>query len=213
MATGGDAQFFFVPLRLIVGDQKNDGLAFLHVAEETQCGADVRAVAGFLGCEDLTHQAHDRGAPFARRDGFDDAVAEQDQTDLVLVAQRGKREQTGDFGGQFGFGTRAGTEHLRSRDVDQEHDRQLALLREALDVRVSGAGRDIPVNGADVVAGDIGAHLIEFDAVPLEYRVVITGETIIDQPVGQEFDPADLLHQFLCVDGHGEGWEVGGVRR
>ena len=50
---------------------------------------------------------------------------------------------------------------------------------------------DVPVDGADVVAGLVLAHLGERDAAALEDRVVLPGHAVAHQPLGDDLDLAD----------------------
>ena len=65
-----------------------------------------------------------------------------------------------------------------------QHDGHFALLDKFLDVRRAGAGGDVPVDGADVVAGHIFAHLVELHALALEDGVVLPGEHVVDRVPG-----------------------------
>jgi len=52
--------------------------------------------------------------------------------------------------------------------IHDEEDRELALLHERLHEGMAHPGRDVPVDGTEVVALLILAHLREFDALPAE---------------------------------------------
>src|SRR5262249_12726028 len=85
-----------------------------------------------------------------------------------------------------------GAELAGAREVDEEEDRQLALLDVFLDVRVAHARGDVPVDGADVVAELVLADFGELHPAPLEYGVVFPGHRLVDQAVGADLDPPDL---------------------
>src|SRR5262249_57354495 len=89
--------------------------------------------------------------------------------------------------------------------IDQQHHRQLALLDEALDERVAHAGGDVPVDGADVVAGLVLADLLEGDAGALEDAVVLAAEQVLDGPAGPQLQAADLADDFAGEHGVGPG--------
>ena len=84
----------------------------------------------------------------------------------------------------------------RARLVHQQHQGQLALLGEGLDVGAAQPGRDVPVDGAEVVARLVGAHLGELHPLPAEDRAVLAGEQRADEPAGAELDALDLLQDF-----------------
>ena len=58
------------------------------------------------------------------------------------------------------------------------------------------AGGDVPVDGADVVAGLIFADLLEGDAAALEDAVIFAAEQILDGPAGPELQAANLAKDF-----------------
>ncbi len=95
----------------------------------------------------------------------------------------------------------------RARDVDQQHDGELALLGEAFDVRLAGARRDVPVDRAHVVAGQVLAHLGELHPPPLEDTLVLTGEEVRDHVAGSDLDLADRLD--LLGGEHGRTYGTG----
>ena len=57
----------------------------------------------------------------------------------------------------------------------------------------AGAGGDVPVNGADVVAGDVFADFLKFHALAFEYGVVAAGEDIVDGAARADFDAPDFF--------------------
>ena len=150
--------------------------------------------------EHLAHDAHDGGAALARGDGLHDAVGEEDEPDLVLVADRGEGEQARQLGGEVGLRARAGAEGLGAGDVDEEEDGEAALLGEALGLRGAGAGGDVPVDGADVVAGVVFADLLELEALAVERRAPVARQPLVHEAVGEDADGADLPHELHGVD-------------
>ncbi len=97
----------------------------------------------------------------------------------------------------------ARAEGLRTGDVHQEENGEFPFLAEAFDKGGAHAGGDIPVNGPDVVARDILADFVEFNPMSLEHGVVLAGEMLVYEPVGDQADLPHLLHQFFDVEGHG----------
>jgi hypothetical protein len=51
----------------------------------------------------------------------------------------------------------------------------------------------VPVDGADVVAGHVFAHLGEFHAAAFEYARILAGEDLVDQFSGSYFYFSYLL--------------------
>ncbi len=186
-------QLPLVPRCLEVAHQEDHRLPLLNPVQEPQRGGDVGLLPRLLAGEHLAHQPHDGGPALARRNEFHDPVAEEHQPDLVLVTDRRHGEQTGHLRRQLAFGARPRTETVRSRNIDEENDRQFTLFGEALDVRLARPGRHIPVDRPDVIARHVWPHLIELDPLSLENRVVVTGQAFVNQAVGQN---ADLPHRF-----------------
>ena len=57
---------------------------------------------------------------------------------------------------------------------------------------LSGAGGDVPIDGAHVVAGVVLAHLDKLHAPALEDGVVFTGETVVDELPSRDLDTPDF---------------------
>ena len=202
MAAGEGGKLAGVALVLEVRDEEDDGAAALGGGDEAEGGADVGAFVRLLGGEDFADEALDGGAAFARGEAFHHAVGEEDEADFVLVGEGGQGQEGGELGGAGGLGTGGGAEALAAGDVDEEEDGELALLAKAFDVGLAHAGGDVPIDGADVVAGLVGAGLVELDAAALEDGVVVAAEAFVEQTPGEDADPPHFLHQFFGVDLH-----------
>ena len=156
---------------------------------QSHIGAAPRRFVG----KDFADDPQDVRAALARRDVAFHALGEEKESDVVVVAGGGKADQRGQLGGQLAFAGTMRADVLRGGGVDHEEQRHLALLHEFLDVGDTGAGGDIPVDAADVVAGGVGPDLVEVHAPPLEDRVVLAGEDILHQPRRAQLDSADVL--------------------
>ncbi len=143
--------------------------------------------------------------PFLRRQVALDAVGVEQQADLVAVADGGKRQDAGEFGGQVALAQGGGAEIAGGADVHQQKDGELALFGEFLDEGPAGARRDIPVDGAHFVAGAVFAHFVEVHAAALEHRMIFAGQAVIDHAAG-----ADLQLPHAAHDGFGG---LGGIGR
>ena len=82
-----------------------------------------------------------------------------------------------------------------------QQDGQLAFLDEALDEGMAHAGGDVPVDGADVVAGLILADLLEGDAAALEDGVIFAAEQVLDGPPGLQLQATNLTQHFTRKHG------------
>src|SRR5690606_17564989 len=128
-------------------------------------------------------------------------VGKHHQPDAVVVVNGGKGHQGTKLDGQFAFELLARAEIERATGIDGQQDGEFALFDEALYVGKTAASRYIPVDGTDVVALSIGAHLVELHAAPLEDRVILTRHGVINHAARGDLNLADAGGYFL-VDQH-----------
>ena len=81
--------------------------------------------------------------------------------------------------------------------VDQEHDGQLPLLDKLLHEGMAHPGRDIPVDGPHVVPGLVLPDLGKLHPPPLEDRMVLPAEQIIDQIISTNLNPPNLFQNIF----------------
>ena len=89
------------------------------------------------------------------------------------------------------------SEISRGADVHQQKDRELALLGELLDERAAGARRDVPIDGAHLVAGAVFAHLVEVHAAAFEHRMICAGQTVVDHAARADLQLPHAAHDGL----------------
>jgi hypothetical protein len=75
------------------------------------------------------------------------------------------------------------------------HD-HFAFFAVAFDEGPSQAGRYLPVDALDIVAGCVFTHLFELDARPAKDGLVLTGHQGVDRPAGAQMDLLDFLNQI-----------------
>jgi hypothetical protein len=63
------------------------------------------------------------------------------------------------------------------------------------------AGRDVPVDGADVVSGLVFPDFLEGDASALENAVIFAAENILHGPAGPELETANLAENIAGKHG------------
>jgi len=111
-------------------------------------------------------------------------VGIQQQANFVVIFKRRKSEYGRQFRYHFAFQSRAGTEKLRPRHIAREHKRKFALFHEPLDERFAKPGRNIPVNGADIVTGRVFPHFRELHALAFEHAEILARKGFGNQFAG-----------------------------
>ncbi len=167
-----------------------------NAAHEFQRLDQICSAPLWLKKQDFADDAQNVAAAFARRDEFLDFIAEQQEADLVVVADGGKGEHGCDLGGEFAFGLRARPKQAGAAHIHNEHERQLAFLDEFFDERMVHPRRDVPVNRAHVVTGLVFAHLIEVHALAFEDGMVLACERFGHDTVRANFNLADFFKDF-----------------
>jgi hypothetical protein len=152
---------------------------------------------GLHAVQDLQHLAP--AAP--RRDHGVDARAVEQRADAVAAAGQQPREQRNELRRHrllLGF---ARAEVDRSREVDQEPGRDLAILVELAHVRRLQPRRHVPVDVAYVVAILVLAQVGEVEAEAAEQRPIVALQQAVEtaqrrplQPAKKRFRAAGLGH-------------------
>jgi hypothetical protein len=87
-------------------------------------------------------------------------------------------------------------------------DGQFAFLDELFDEGVIHPGGDIPVDGADIIAGLIFADLVKIHPLAFKDAMVMAGERLGDEAIGADFDLADSFEQFAGDHGTGSSSKI-----
>ena len=181
---------------LKVRDEEDDAALLVNAVQCIECVGNLGAAPLGLEGQQLAHNAQYVAAATPGRNVQLDLVGEDNQPHAVVVACGGKGEHGSQFGSQFALQARRRAKIARGRRVHHEHDRQLARLDVALDIGLVHARGHIPVNRAHVVAGLVGAHLVELHARALEDRVIVTRKLVGDQMACAQLNLADARHEF-----------------
>ena len=88
------------------------------------------------------------------------------------------------------------------RAIDQQHHGQLALLDVAFDEGMAHAGGDVPVDGANVVAGLIFADFLEGHAAALEDAAIFAAEQVLDGPASPELQDGESVGRLRGAAWH-----------
>ena len=139
------------------------------------------AAAGHCRVDRGPNQHLGMGTAAAWRNVALHAVGKEEHADAIGILDGRKREDSRQLRRDVALAPVDGTEGHGAGDVDDHQHREIALLDELLHVREPGAGRDVPIDGADVVARLIFTDLRELDPTTMECGVVIAGEPGTDQ--------------------------------
>jgi hypothetical protein len=142
-------------------------------------------------------------APIAGRQIQLDLGGEEDDAHAVIFLDRRERDQRPDLGQELPLLLAPRPVVSRAREVDQQRDRQLSLFDELLheEALVEVAGRDVPVDVADVVARGVRTHLGEGHALALEHRMIATGQLRVHRAPGGDLHAA---HRAQHLGAHAE---------
>ena len=210
VASPGDAEGPLVPRVHKIGNQENHGPAPLNATEGVQGGFDRRAPTLRRVGKDLADQAQNMPPGFSGRNVFFHPVGKKHQSGLVVVSKGRKREKGRDLGGPLGLELAPAAEPQGTADVHQKHHRQFAFFDEFFDERMAQAGRHVPVDASNVVAGKVFPNLGELHAPALKGAGIGPGEQIAHQAPGRDFDPADVAKDFGGErGGHGKPTPAG----
>ena len=126
----------------------------------------------------------------------------------VAVAGGEQREETGELEHRGALAALAGAELQREAVVEEQHERELALLDVLLAVRFAATRGDVPVDVTDVVTELVLHDLVELAAASAESGAILAAEQrvrgVADAPLE------------LAKDGHGMGSRrihVGEIKR
>src|SRR5262245_208177 len=86
-----------------------------------------------LKIEHFPYDAQDMAPALLRWEKFFNMVGEQDEPDLVMVANRAPGQNGAQFRGDFSLQAQHAAELPRGTQIHEQHDRQLAFLHITLD--------------------------------------------------------------------------------
>ena len=164
-----------------------------------QHGADVGVLLA-VGVVEQVEDAAELRFPRLGRQVLSHFRVEQHQAHGVVLVEHQVRQGGGEVAGVAELAQFAALERHRLGAIDEDVGAEVRLVLEELDVVLVGAGEDLPVDGAGIVAGRVGA-VVE----------VLDGEAVVGAAVAARQEPLDDLarHQLHVADaGEAFGVEV-----
>jgi hypothetical protein len=76
---------------------------------------------------------------------------------------------------------------------------QLPFFREFLDESSTRAGGYVPVDGSNLVAGEVFADLVEIHSATAKDGVIFTGHRVVYEAVGADLNLPNVLQDFTCL--------------
>jgi hypothetical protein len=175
----------------------------------------TNAAVAFLLASECRQQSKQADAPLSHGHRPWCGIAERDRAEPVAAACRDVTERNCDSLGDVGLAPVGGPEKHRGRRVEDDPGHEYPLGLPHADVRLASAGRDVPVDRADVVARNVRPDLRELRSLALENRPVIPGEQpfhpAADRHVERAQQPfrdrsrAGTVRPDLGAEGSGEG--------
>ncbi len=182
-----------------VGHEEGDAALFHNAVKKLQSGPYVGAASFGLQAQHFANDEQDVGASFFWGDVFFDAVGEENDACFVVILGGGEGEGGADFRKEVAPQALAGAEKGRAADVYEQHERQLAFFFKELDIGVAGAGRNVPVNIAHIVAVLVGAHFAERHTFAFEGAVVFSRKEVLAQLARLVLNFAYLFEELFGV--------------
>ncbi len=164
-----------------------------------------------LEIKNLPHDPQHVATPFLRRNILLDLVAEENQPDLVAVADGREGQHARQLRRHLALALRGRPEISRRAHVDQQQDGQLAFLGEFLHEGTSAASGHVPVDGPDFIARHVFTHLVEVHPAALEHRVIFAAHRAFDEPARADLICRTFLRislafcESMAVKGYGTG--------
>ena len=134
------------------------------------------------GRPQLKQRRQQRLTPAPRGEERGRGAAEGDDAEAVAPARGQVAEREGDPLRDVRLPPVCGAERHRGRHVEDEPGDERPLGHVDADVRLAGAGGDVPVDRADVVAGQVRPHLEQLRPVAERGRARLTREQTLDAP-------------------------------
>ncbi len=178
-----------------VGHDRHETRARARRGDRVQGACQRRRAGTFLGCigrEDPQQAEH----PVASAGRWRDAIAGRPERDHAEPVRAAGDESTHDEGralGHIGLAPVGRPEVHRRRLVEHDPRGQLAVRHVLADLRDEAAGRGVPVDAADVVAGLIGPEAIEVEPLAKAAAAMVAGQPATRATGQRDLEATDEL--------------------
>ncbi len=191
----GTATERFVQLSATGGGERRDVLEELHggfaATHRTERALDggLLIVAG--------------GSVVFRRRGLDSAlrIRKRNHAHAIKAAQRHVADGGGDLAGEIEFARLAESHGLAG--IEKNAHGQFALLLVELEEKFFEAAEEIPIEVAEIVAGDVTAVVRELDGLPAGAAAALAFGTALGAPRGEQLELLKAAQEFGGEEGHG----------
>ena len=164
--------------RIEVAQHESRATALDHARQEFHRQAYVSLPALRLEVEHLADDVENVLAALLRRNILLNLVREEYHANLIVVLNGAESQRGSNLRHHVLLHLHLRAKLQRTRHVDQQHHRQLALLLKDLHVGTMKPCRHVPVNVTHVIPKLILSHLAESHSPTLEGRMVLSGEDV-----------------------------------
>ena len=147
-------------------------------------------VPGF-GLLDGVQQAEELPLAGGGRDVVLDVFIEDDEAGRIALGVGHVAERGGDEAGVIELGDAGGAEAHGGGGVEEEEELGIGLALVAFEEAAVGAGEDVPIDVAEVVALGVGAILGEFLGEAEVRRAMESGDEAVDHGLGYQVEAGD----------------------
>src|SRR5690606_21083401 len=124
-------------------------------------------------------------------------ISKNEQAHTVIVLNGAECEQGTYLRGQLALCLLRCTKVSTAAQVHHQHYGQLTFFTQALDRRRAGSRSNVPVDGSNVVARVVFAHVFELHTTTFERTVIASSHHVVHQPVRIDFNLANFRQDLV----------------
>ena len=140
------------------------------------------------GGEHPVEQGQEPGPAGGGRDGRHPSASDDHRSDPVGQTGGGQAEGRRQSDHDFALLPHGGPEVLAGRHVDEQPQVHLVVGHRVPDMKFAGAGRDVPIDQADVVTGHVGPALARFGPRSGKQTQVLSLDEAPEPPVDHQLE-------------------------